>query len=153
MTILVFLGDNKSAVGLVLSDSLTYLFGEYYRPIFLIYGALALGIVIGKLTWNSARVVGLLVYSISITSLIAAATPYGSHGILDFSAILTNWFGKSPMILAFVGGLLISLYLTLRISYRKVFAAVHSKLPSVGSMRGTMGTIKEELSAGKADSK
>lgn len=76
---LVFLGDSSSAVGSILVDTLTYLFGEYYRPIFIVYAAMSLGIVIGKLSWNSARVLGLLLYSISITSLIASVTPYGAH--------------------------------------------------------------------------
>lgn len=42
------------------------------------------------------------------------------------------------MLLACIGGLLISLYLTLRISYRKVIAAVHAKLPSVSSVKETV---------------
>ncbi len=49
------------------------------------------------------------------------------------------------MILAFVGGFLVSLYLMLRISYRKVFAAVHAKLPSVDSMKETVSSFKKEV--------
>lgn len=145
----MFLGDSSSAVGSVTVETLTYLFGEYYRPIFIVYGALAIGIVVNKLSWNGVRVVGLLLYSISIVSLITAFTPYGSHGILDFSVILTSWFGRAPMILAFVGGLLVSLYLTLRISYRKVFAAVHARLPSVNMVKDTMSSFRGEIANDK----
>lgn len=90
-------------MGKVLVETLTYLFGEYYRPIFIVYALLAVGIVINKLSWNGVRVVGLLLYSVSVVSLITAFTPYGAHGVLDFSVIFTNWFGRAPMILAFVG--------------------------------------------------
>jgi S-DNA-T family DNA segregation ATPase FtsK/SpoIIIE len=133
----------------VLVETLTYLFGEYYRPIFIVYAALAVGIAIGKLSWNGVRVIGLLLYSVSIVSLFTAFTPYASHGVLDFSVIFTGWFGRSPMILAFVVGLLVSLYLTLRISYRKIFAAVHSRLPSVNVVRDTMTSFRGEIAADK----
>lgn len=102
MCVLVFLGDSSSTVGALVVDTLRYLFGEYYRAIFSVYGVLAIGIVINKLSWNSVRIIGLLLYSISIVSLIAAFTPFGHHGILDFSQIFTSWFGQKPMILAFI---------------------------------------------------
>lgn len=142
---IVFLGDSSSTVGAVVVNTLTYLFGEYYRAIFSVYGILAIGIVLNKLSWNSVRIVGLLLYSISIVSLIAAFTPFGNHGVLDFSVIFQSWFGKMPMVLAFTGGLLVSLYLTLRISYRKVFAAIHANLPSVNVVKNTVSSFRGEL--------
>ncbi len=59
------------------------------------------------------------------------------------------------MILAFLGGFLVSLYLMLRISYRQVLAAVHSKLPSAQSMKETVSSFRREVqeSSPKNDSK
>ncbi len=42
-----------------------------------------------------------------------------------------------------------SLYLTLRISYRKVFAAVHARLPSVHQVKDTMTSFRSEIASEK----
>lgn len=69
--VFVFIGDNKSIVGTNLAAGMTAIFGQYYAPICILYGVLALGLIIGKLNWNSARIVGILVYGISMTTLVA----------------------------------------------------------------------------------
>jgi hypothetical protein len=57
LCVIVFFGDSSSSVGSIVVDTLTYLYGEHYRPIFIVYAALAVGIVVNKLSWNSVRVV------------------------------------------------------------------------------------------------
>jgi hypothetical protein len=51
------------------------------------------------------------------------------------------------MMLACIGGILISIFLTLRISYRQVIAAVQSKLPTAASMRESVVAIARESTA------
>lgn len=149
---LVFFGSKDSKVGELLFDGLESLYGEYYKAIFSGYVLLALGIIVGKLHWNSVRIIGILLYSISLATLIAAFTPYSSHGILDFSGIFTDWVGKIPMIVLFAGMFLFSLFLMLRIHYRHVVTAVHSTLPSIQSLRSTVQQMKEEVSSGPKSS-
>ena len=144
LCVLVFIGDTQSIVGKTLITTMVSLFGDYYKGIFVLYGLLALGLIVGKLFWNSARVIGILLSGISLTTLIAMYSPYASHGVLDFSSILIAWLGKWPMVIALIGGLLISVFLMLRISYRQVLAAVQSSLPSGQSVRDAMVSVVRE---------
>lgn len=50
-----------------------------------------------------------------------------------------------PAILIFIGGYLVSIYLAVRISYRKIFATVQSKLPTPSDVKETISTIRKEV--------
>jgi hypothetical protein len=54
------------------------------------------------------------------------------------------------MVLACIGGVLISIFLMLRISYRQVIAAVQSKLPTAASMRESVAAIARESTSSTA---
>jgi DNA segregation ATPase FtsK/SpoIIIE-like protein len=148
--VLIFIGDTKSIVGSNLASAMTAIFGQYYAAICILYAVLALGLIVGKLHWNSARIIGILLYGITMTTLVATRAPYKNHGILDFSDILRTWLGELPMILACIGGVLISVFLMLRISYRQVIAAVQSKLPTAASVRESMTAIARDIPTTRA---
>ncbi|MFZ4461000.1 MAG: hypothetical protein ACOYN2_00130 [Patescibacteria group bacterium] len=77
LSVLAFFGDQSSVFGSYLVSALTYLLGDLYRIIFVpIVGILAGLIIFNRLSWNSVRFIGLLMYFISLTSLIAAFRPY-----------------------------------------------------------------------------
>ena len=57
LCVLVFFGPKDSKVGEILFDGLEALYGEYYKAIFSGYVLLALGIIVGKLHWNSVRII------------------------------------------------------------------------------------------------
>ncbi len=104
LSVLAFFGDSSSLVGSYLVSTLSYLLGDLYRWIFVpIVGIVGGLIIIGRLSWNSVRFIGLLLYLISLTSVLTAFRPYGANALLDFSGLLTSWFGRTPAILALIG--------------------------------------------------
>lgn len=107
-------------------------------------------IAINRLSWNLARFFGLLLFWISVTSLSEMLDPSKSNGMLDFFDVFKDLFGRLPAGIFLVAALLVSLYLTLRISYRKVISHLHSKLPTVESVKGVVREFRsEERESGK----
>jgi ABC-type multidrug transport system fused ATPase/permease subunit len=157
--VLILAGDTTSTVGALVTSIGTTIFGTDYRfifaPIITILGFL---IVINKLSWNMVRFIGLLMFWISVVSLENIFFyPYNS-GLFDFGEFFVSFLGKTPALVFLVGGFLVSLYLTLRISYRKIFGTIHQNLPSMPSIQNVKQTIKdthktiqEELKENKND--
>lgn len=102
-------------------------------------------IIANKLSWNRARIFGLLLYFFSVVSLVRASRPYGSSGAFDISGAFIEWFGRVPAILALIGIFLVSVYLTLRVSYRKIIGTIHANLPSVGNIKDSVVSVKNEI--------
>ena len=63
------------------------------------------------------------------------------------------FLGKTPALVFLIGGFLVSLYLTLRISYRKIFGTIHSNLPSMPTIHAVKQTIKDTSKAIKEEIK
>ena len=104
LSVLTFFADRSSVVGAYLIEGLTYLLGDHSTWIFVpMVGVLSVLIIVNRLSWNSARVLGLLLYFLSVVSLVAVWQPYGNHGLFDISESLIAWFGRAPALLALVG--------------------------------------------------
>lgn len=153
--VLVFLGDSQSTAGSFVADIGMALYGRDYRfvfaPIVTILGVL---IAINKLQWNSARFFGLLLFWISTVSLESIFLDnLSSIGVFDFGSAAVHFFGRTPTILFLVGGVLVSLYLTLRISYRKILGTIHSNLPSVETVKSAIRDVKREIKSEEVEEK
>lgn len=120
--VLVLAGDTNSTMGSIVAKIGTTIFGSDYRFIFApIVTILGLLIVINKLSWSMVRLIGLLMFWISVVSLENIfAHPYNA-GLFDFGSFFVSFLGYTPALVFLIGGFLVSLYLTLRISYRKIF--------------------------------
>lgn len=104
------------------------------------------------------RLMGLLLFWISIVSLENIFFHPYEAGLLDFGSFFVSFLGYAPALVFLIGGFLVSLYLTVRISYRKIFGTIHQNLPSVPSigtvkqtLKDTGKAIKEELKEDKND--
>lgn len=75
------------------------------------------------------------------------------NGYFDFFDVFRDLFGRSPAGIFLVVLFLVSLYLTLRISYRKVISHLHSKLPSVESVKAVAKEFRSEEKAVSKDPK
>lgn len=142
---LVLFGDKSSLVGGALEGALSQLLGVRYREFFVpIVAAIGGMIAINRLSWNFARFFGLLLFWISVASLSEMWQPSVWNGYLDFFDIFKDLFGRSPAAIFLVVIFLVSLYLTLRISYRKVISHIHSKLPSVESVKAVAKEFRSD---------
>lgn len=141
-------------MGSIVASVGTAVFGMDYRfvfaPIVLVIGIL---IVVNKLSWSMVRFMGLLLFWISVVSLENIFSPRAEAGLLDFGGFFVSFLGKAPALVLLVGGFLVSLYLTLRISYRKIFGTVRANLPSMPSVQSVKQTIKETHQAIKEEIK
>lgn len=157
--VLVLAGDTGSTVGSIVADVGTVVFGTDYRfifaPIIAVLGGL---IVINQLSWNMVRFIGLLMFWISVVSLENIFFHPFESGLFDFGNFFVSFLGYTPALVFLFGGLLVSLYLTLRISYRKIFGTIHQSLPSIPSIHAVKQTIKdtgkainEEIKEDKSD--
>lgn len=152
--VLVLAGDTNSTMGSIVANIGTTIFGSDYRFIFApIVTILGLLIVINKLSWSMVRLIGLLMFWISVVSLENIfAHPYNA-GLFDFGSFFVSFLGYTPALVFLIGGFLVSLYLTLRISYRKIFWTIHQNLPSLPSIHAVKQTIKETSKAIKEELK
>ncbi|MDQ1343656.1 MAG: FtsK protein [Patescibacteria group bacterium] len=123
----------------MLENLLTSLLGVHYRIFFVpIITAMGTLIAVNRLSWNFARFFGLLMFWVSVTSLSEMWDPSVWNGNFDFFDIFKDLFSRKPAGMFLVVLFFLSLYLTLRISYRKVISHLHSKLPSVESVKGVV---------------
>ncbi len=124
-----------SVVGKYFSEAGIILFWEYYRfifsPILTILGAMILS---KKASWSKWRFFGILLYFMSCTSLIGWYKKE-TVGIFDFYQSFADFFGPSSAWIVFFSILLISVYLTLRISYRAILSKVRESVPSISSVK------------------
>lgn len=102
--VLVLAGDSGSTAGGFVASVGTTIFGEHYRfifaPIIIILGGL---ITINKLSWNMVRLMGLLLFWVSIVSLEGIfMTPFRS-GLFDFGTFFVSFLGKAPALVFLVG--------------------------------------------------
>ena len=142
--VLVLAGDTSSTMGSIVANIGTTVFGSDFRwifaPIVTVLGGL---IVINKLSWNMVRLIGLLMFWISVVSLENIFSHPYEAGLLDFGSFFVSFLGYTPALVFLIGGFLVSLYLTLRISYRKIFGTIHQNLPSIPSIQTVKQTVKD----------
>jgi hypothetical protein len=139
------------------------LFGEWNRfifaPVLLLLGAF---ISFRKIAWNSTRFIGILLFWLSLESLIgifAGNDPTKVDGTViitgafDIHTALSGVFGSVPSLVLFIGLFLFSLYLIFRISYIKILTGVKDNLPSVGSIKDGIRDFHNEMKQDIKDSK
>jgi len=101
------------------------------------------------------RLMGLLLFWVSIVSLEGIFMEPFRSGLFDFGTFFVSFLGKAPALVFLIGGVLVSLYLTLRISYRKILGSIHSTLPTINNIKNTVvetkKAIKEEMREEKSD--
>jgi hypothetical protein len=134
--VLMFLSTTEtSLVGSVLRRWGIACFGEYYRfiasPILVILGSM---IVVKQASWSVSRAIGILLFYVSLTSLVGWYTK-ATVGYFDVYSQLDRLLGASSAWLTLLVGLFASLYLTLRISYRALISKVRERVPSFSSVR------------------
>ncbi len=91
-------------------------------------------ILVKKASWWISRLIGLLLFYVSLTSMVSWYTK-SYVGYFDIYDPLTRLLGNSSAFLALVVAFFASLYLTLRISYRAFLSKVRESVPSLSSMR------------------
>ncbi len=150
---LMFLATSEASIaGKYLSIIGMSLFGEYYRWIFSpILTALGAMILVKKVSWSSARLTGIILFFVSVTSLFGlyqdrslAIKAYNAIGFFDLHIQSITFFGKGATILALLVLFFVSLYMTLRISYRTLLSKMRSSMPSLGTMRNAMISDEED---------
>ncbi len=100
-------------------------------------------ILVKKASWSASRFTGLILYFISLTSLVGAYQ--GSLiGFFDLHIQATAFFGSQAMVLIFLVMFFASLYMTVRISYRTLLSKARSSIPSLRSFRDAVLPPDEE---------
>ncbi len=130
----MFLSTNEaSIVGKYFSIFGEKCFGEYYRWIFSpIVGMLGVMILIKKASWSAGRFGGLILFFLSVTSLVGINRE-APIGFFDLHAQAITFFGRSTTILGLVVIFFISIYMTVRISYRNLLSKVRENIPHIAS--------------------
>lgn len=136
LAVLMFLSASESSViGIYMSRAGIALFGEYYpwifAPIVMILGVM---ILVKRASWSASRLVGLILFWLSTTSLIGWYTR-STVGYLDIYHLLERLLGASSALIALIVLWFVALYLTLRISYRAILSKVRESVPSIRNMR------------------
>lgn len=134
---LMFLSTKEaSTVGKYFALIGTSLFSsESYRWLFSpIMVALGVMILVKKASWSSARLIGLLLYFLSITSLLGIYRAT-TIGFFDLHEYLITFLGRTAAILSLAFLFLASLWMTLRISYRTLLSRVRESVPSLSTVR------------------
>jgi DNA segregation ATPase FtsK/SpoIIIE, S-DNA-T family len=136
---LMFLATKEASVaGKYLSIVGMKLFGPEYRwifsPILIILGAM---IIVKKASWSGSRLVGILLFFLSVTSLLGMYQR-DTIGFFDLHAQAVRFFGQSATILGFATLVFASIWMSLRISYRDILSKVRSSVPSLSSMRNAV---------------
>ncbi len=136
LAILMFLSTREaSTVGKYLASVGLFLFGEGYRYIFSpIVGILGLMIAVKKANWSVWRLVGLILFFVSVTSIIGFQNG-NIEWIFDLHKEAGPLIGKTAAIILFIFLFFTSLYLTLRISYRTMLSRVRESIPSMNRVK------------------
>jgi DNA segregation ATPase FtsK/SpoIIIE, S-DNA-T family len=134
--VLMLLATKEASVaGKYLSIVGMRLFGSEYRwifsPILIVLGAM---IIVKKASWSGSRLVGILLFFLSVTSLVGMYQR-DVIGFFDLHEQAVRFFGQSATILALITLVLASIWMTLRISYRTILSKVRSSVPSMSTMR------------------
>lgn len=151
----MFLATREASVfGRYLTQVDMYLFGDYHRfvaaPILVILGTM---ILVKKASWSMARFIGIILFYISLTSLIGW---YVSEYVSFFNIwwVLEKFLGRSSAFLFLIVLFFASIYLTLRISYRSILSKVRESVPSLSRVREAVlpadSYVEEETPARKS---
>lgn len=137
--IISLFSTNDSIAWEFAQKTLSFVFWEHYKyifsPIITILGVFFL--FKENYSVNNARLVGLVLYLFSITTLIGFYSQYNS--VLNISVLLKSFFGEIVWVIFMVLILMFSLFLMFRISYKKMLKKVISFAPD-------LETIKENIS-------
>lgn len=127
VVLLLFI-DPSSTIGALITRWSHVLLGEYAFMIMLsILLPVAFLLIIGRLRWNIERLIGILMYLFAVVTFSGILLG-PSWASLDFSQRVIMMFGPVPGWFLVFGGILLSLYLSLRISYRRVLSHVRSRI-------------------------
>lgn len=129
---LIFI-DPSSTLGSLLMRSGMFLYGESYLFVQLsILLPLAVFLMSAKLRWNIERLVGIVLYLLAFPTLLGIVSDWSDGAKLNFSAEIIEIFGKVPGFVLMLALIFVSLYLSLRISYRHIIQRV-STSASIGA--------------------
>ncbi|MBX9809275.1 DNA translocase FtsK [Candidatus Gracilibacteria bacterium] len=136
LAILMFLSTNESSIiGAFMSKIGILFFGDNYRwtfsPIIMILGVM---ILVKKASWSVSRLVGILLYFVATSSIIGWYKQ-STVGYFDIYTFMSTLMGSSSALIAMMVLWFVSLYLTLRISYRTLLSKVRESVPSLSRMR------------------
>ena len=124
-----------SIAGKYLTSLGMILFGDQYRwisaPILIILGTM---IIVKKASWSGSRFAGLLIFFLAVTSLLGMLDG-DIVGFFDLHEQAVRFFGPSASVLGFMTLFFVSLWMTLRISYRTLLSRVRAAAPSLSSVR------------------
>jgi hypothetical protein len=110
-------------------------------------------IMIRKASWSIGRAIGIILSWIAITTFLGFQSDF-PIGKLDFHLPLTRYFGFSPGVIFTIALLGLSLWMSLRISYRTLLRNIHEKIvvPSVKGIRDvTLVSTEEDRTITKTD--
>lgn len=135
----MFLATAEASVaGKYLSIAGLTLFGEFYRwifsPILIVLGGM---ILTKKASWSSSRMIGIILFFLSVTSLVGMYEE-AVVGFFDLHEQAVRFFGQSATILGFLTIFFASLWMTLRISYRTLLSKVRESVPTLSRMRDSI---------------
>jgi hypothetical protein len=132
LAVLASLATNESSyIGELFRQIGIVFFGTYYQYIWssILY-ALGGMILFGQASWSFGRFIGIILYYISATTLVGIFSSAEKISILDIHTRLGAWIGASATLLACIAILGVSIWMTLRISYRQILRGVHEKIIS-----------------------
>ncbi|MFO0764171.1 MAG: DNA translocase FtsK [Candidatus Gracilibacteria bacterium] len=128
LVVLLLFIDPSSTLGAAITRYAHILFGKHaFFMMLSILLPVALLLIVGKLRWNIERLVGIIIYLFGVVTF--SGILLGSSGAaLDYSSQVVRMLGSVPGGFLVFGGILVSLYLSLRISYRRVISHVRSQI-------------------------
>ncbi len=142
--LMFFSAQETSTVWYYLSQFWLKLYWEYYRIIFSsILVALWWMIVVKKASWSISRLLGVILFWISVVSLLSFWSDI-KVAFFDSHIKLINLVWKTSAIIFLVFLFLSSLYLTLRISYRAILSKARQSLPSFRDVRETVSPQRSD---------
>lgn len=99
--------------------------------------ALGVMIILKRASWSVSRLVGIILFFIATTSIVGWYS-HATIGYFDIYSMMDHLMGASSALIAMMVLWLVSLYLTLRISYRTILSKVRDSVPSLGRIREAM---------------
>lgn len=91
-------------------------------------------ILVKRASWSISRLIGIILFFIATTSIIGWYN-HSIVGYFDIYSMMEHLMGASSALIAMIVLWFISLYLTLRISYRTILSKVRESVPSLTRMR------------------
>ncbi len=100
-------------------------------------------ILVKRASWSISRLIGIILFFVATTSIVGWYT-HSIIGYFDIYSMMEHLMGASSALIAMIVLWFISLYLTLRISYRTILSKVRESVPSLTRMRDAIIPTDDE---------